>query len=123
MRGFKSVSLADQVFERLENDIIQGIFPRGEVLTELKLVDGSAWGKISTGWVCLDYVKLDKPASGAPALIMGDNLNIRKGAGKSYSVVAKYAKGTVVNILETKTVSGTTWGRTDKGWVSMDYVL
>ena len=39
MRGFKSVSLADQVFERLENDIIQGIFPRGEVLTELKLVE------------------------------------------------------------------------------------
>ena len=39
MRGFKSVSLADQVFERLENDIIQGVFPRGEVLTELKLVE------------------------------------------------------------------------------------
>ena len=39
MRGFKSVSLADQVYERLENDIIQGIFPRGEVLTELKLVE------------------------------------------------------------------------------------
>ena len=39
MRGFKSVSLADQVFDRLENDSIQGIFPRGEVLTELKLVE------------------------------------------------------------------------------------
>ena len=92
-------------------------------ITDLKLVDGSAWGKISSGWVCLDYVKLDKPASGAPALIMGDNLNVRKGAGTGYSVVAKYDKGTVVKILETKTVSGTTWGRTDKGWVSMDYVL
>ena len=53
----------------------------------------------------------------------GDNLNVRKGAGTGYSVVAKYDKGTVVKILETKTVSGTTWGRTDKGWVSMDYVL
>ena len=92
-------------------------------ITELKLVDGSAWGKISTGWVCLDYVKLDKPANGAPALIMGNDLNIRKGAGKSYSVVGQYDKGDVVKILETKTVSGTTWGRTDKGWVSMDYVL
>ena len=39
MKGFKSVSLADQVFERLENDIIQGVFPRGEILTELKLVE------------------------------------------------------------------------------------
>ena len=39
MKGFKTVSLADQVFERLENDIIQGVYPRGEVLTELKLVE------------------------------------------------------------------------------------
>lgn len=39
MKEFKSVSLADQVFERLENDIIQGVYARGEILTELKLVD------------------------------------------------------------------------------------
>ena len=39
MRAFKTVSLADQVFERLENDIIQGVYPKGEILTELKLVE------------------------------------------------------------------------------------
>jgi len=39
MADFKSVSLADQVFEKLENDIITGIYPRGEILTELKLVE------------------------------------------------------------------------------------
>ncbi len=39
MADFKSVSLADQVFEKLENDIIVGVYPRGEVLTELKLVE------------------------------------------------------------------------------------
>lgn len=39
MRGFKTVSLADQVFEKLENDIITGVYPRGEILTELKLVE------------------------------------------------------------------------------------
>ena len=39
MKGFKTVSLADQVFEQLENDIIQGIYPRGEILTELKLAE------------------------------------------------------------------------------------
>ena len=27
------------MFEKLENDIIQGVYPRGEILTELKLVD------------------------------------------------------------------------------------
>jgi len=39
MAEFKTVSLADQVFERLENDIITGVYPRGELLTELKLVE------------------------------------------------------------------------------------
>ena len=39
MKEFKTTSLADQVFEKLENDIIQGVYPKGEILTELKLVD------------------------------------------------------------------------------------
>lgn len=39
MSVFKTVSLADQVFEKLENDIIIGVYPRGEILTELKLVE------------------------------------------------------------------------------------
>ena len=39
MAMFKSISLADQVFEKLESDIISGVYPRGEVLTELKLVE------------------------------------------------------------------------------------
>lgn len=33
----KSVSLADQVFERLESDILTGKYQRGEILTEMKL--------------------------------------------------------------------------------------
>lgn len=39
MAEFKTVSLADQVFEKLENDIITGVYPRGEILTELRLVE------------------------------------------------------------------------------------
>ena len=39
MNSFKTTSLADQVFERLENDIIQGVYSRGEILTELRLAD------------------------------------------------------------------------------------
>ena len=34
----KSISLADQVFERLEKDILTGVYARGEVLNEMKLV-------------------------------------------------------------------------------------
>ncbi len=39
MKTFHTTSLADQVFEKLENDIIHGVYSRGEVLTELKLVE------------------------------------------------------------------------------------
>lgn len=33
----KTVSLADQIFERLESDILTGVYPRGSILTELSL--------------------------------------------------------------------------------------
>ena len=39
MTEFKSISLATQVFEKLEEDIITGVYSRGEILTELKLVE------------------------------------------------------------------------------------
>ncbi len=35
----KTVSLADQVFDRLESDILSGVYKRGEVLTELRLCE------------------------------------------------------------------------------------
>lgn len=38
MSLYRSVSTADQVFDQLENDIIQGVYPKGTILTELKLV-------------------------------------------------------------------------------------
>ena len=34
----KTISLADQVFERLETDILSGKYAPGDVLTEMKLV-------------------------------------------------------------------------------------
>ena len=38
MLEHKTISLAEQVFERLGSDILTGVYQRGEVLTELKLV-------------------------------------------------------------------------------------
>ena len=35
----KTISLADQVFEKLETDILSGVYPKGELLTELKLCE------------------------------------------------------------------------------------
>ena len=39
MLEHKTLSLAEQVFDRLERDILCGVYPRGEVLTELRLVN------------------------------------------------------------------------------------
>lgn len=39
MKNFRTTSLADQVFEKLEEDIVYGVYKRGEILTELKLAE------------------------------------------------------------------------------------
>lgn len=38
MLEHRNISLAEQVFDRLENDILSGKYQRGEILTEIKLV-------------------------------------------------------------------------------------
>lgn len=39
MKSFRTASLADQVFDKLEDDIVYGVYKRGEFLTELKLAE------------------------------------------------------------------------------------
>ena len=86
MAEFKSVSLADQVFEKLENDIIVGIYPRGEILTELKLVEqlGVSRTPIREALRRLEQERLIKD-SGKGSVVLGitledleDIMNIRE---------------------------------------------
>ena len=82
------------------------------------------WGRTKDGWICLDYIYEDgttgsKTASG---VITADELNIRSGPGKGYASVGTYNEGDSVSILEQFTYNGTTWGCTNQGWISMDYV-
>ena len=37
MRDHKPISIADQIFEKLERDILSGKYPQGEILSELRL--------------------------------------------------------------------------------------
>lgn len=46
-----------------------------------------------------------------------DVLNVRSGAGVSYTRVAQIKRGDRVEILEETTVDGKVWGRTEKGWI------
>lgn len=82
------------------------------------------WGRTKDGWICLDYIYQDgttgsKTASGT---VTGDQLNIRSGPGTGYGSVGSYNEGDSVTILEQFTYNGTTWGCTNQGWISMDYV-
>ena len=93
-------------------------------ISETKTVNGITWGKTEKGWICLDYVKLDQ-AEVKPQIvtktITADCLRIRSSAGTSGMIVGYYYKSDKVEILETVTVNGTKWGKTAKGWISMDY--
>ena len=82
------------------------------------------WGRTKDGWVCLDYVYEDGTTGSktADGLVTGDQLNIRSGPGTGYGTVGSYNKGDKVSILEQFTYNGTTWGCTNQGWVSMNYV-
>ena len=73
----------------------------------------------------MGYVKLDDAVdsgTGRTVTVIADLLCIRKAPGTGNAVVGSYRYGQQVIILETTRVGATSWGRTDKGWICMDYV-
>lgn len=101
-----------------------GTLKRGTKVTilETQKVGSSTWGRIDKGWISLRYVNLDEEIVGSTKTVTAKSLNIRKEPGTSSAKVGSYTKGNKVVILETATVGKTIWGRTDRGWISMDYV-
>ncbi len=96
---------------------------------EKKAVGSSVWARVDGGWISLSYVVLDETSSTQPPVVNSQTgtvtcniLNVRSGPGTNYGLVDQYRKGATVTITETKTVGSTTWGKTDKGWVSMNYI-
>ena len=117
---------------------VVGTYSRGQTvkITETKTVDGKSWGKTADGWISMEYVKTDSapetpaepeaPAEGGASVsitgtVTASVLNVRATPGTGAVVGACY-QGQTVEITETKTVDGTTWGKTADGWISMDYV-
>ena len=99
---------------------------RVEIL-EQKTVNGMTWGRTEDGWISLDYVDLDRQESNEPseswmARVIADCLRIRSGAGLDHEIVGFLYYGAKVEIFEEATVEGMTWGRTEDGWISLDYV-
>ena len=99
------------------------------------LETSNGWHKIKAsngkiGWVSGDYIKVSSGSTSQPststtkATVTATSLNVRSGAGTSYSVIKMLPKGTVVDVLESasngwkkiKTSNGTI------GWVSGSYL-
>ena len=87
-------------------------------------VKGTKWGNIGDGWVSMSYIVLDGQSAQTSTVktVKADCLRVRQSASTGAKIVGYYYQGEKVTILETKKVNGTTWGKTNKGWISMDYV-
>lgn len=60
--------------------------------------------------------------TGEEKTVTSTNLNIREEASSKSDKVGTYKKGDKITVFEQKKVGTQYWGRTDKGWVCMDYV-
>ena len=106
--------------------------PNGSVIGSLKkgtkvtvTATSGNWSKIGTNrWVSTSYLSSKKPSTTSSTntnykvkVTTKAGLNIRSGAGTSYRKVGAYAYNTTVTITRT---SGN-WGKTNKGWICLDY--
>lgn len=60
--------------------------------------------------------------AGEKKTVTSKNLNVREKASASSKKVASFKKGDEITIYEQQKVGSQYWGRTDEGWVCMDYV-
>lgn len=96
------------------------------LISEQVTIDGMLWGRISDGWICMNYVKLEEEESswGVRYIVSPSAglVNIRCEAGTSYESIERISGGKEVMIYEQKTVDGREWGKTDTGWICMEYL-
>ena len=113
-----------------------GKYVKGNQITILETSNG--WGRTDKGWVSLNYVSFGgntgantntgntgntttnntTTTGGTKGIVTATQLNIRESASKDAAQKGSYTYGDRITILETS--NG--WGRTDKGWVSLNYV-
>lgn len=118
-----------------------------------KAVGSMVWGQITRGWVSMDYIVTDRihmdssteantepPRETEPeqesaesgnnmettaikGTVIADALRVRSGPGTANSIVGFYYQNDTIAISEKTQVDSVYWGKTDKGWINMDYVL
>ena len=132
--------------------VVGFLFNDKEVEILEKITVGSMdWGRISRGWVSMNYIEISgsdvqdpvipeteekEPEEKAPEFsedipetteitgrIKADALRIRAGAGTANPIVGFYYENDWVTVYEKKMVGAVYWGKTSKGWINMDYVV
>lgn len=73
-------------------------------------------GQVKYYWVIQNPGNQETDADYHVKVLDRGGLNCRKGAGTAYEVMAVYPYEAVVHITR---VTGTGWGRTDKGWINL----
>lgn len=115
-----------------------GKYIKGTQITILETSNG--WGRTDKGWVNMGYVRMGSSTTtgtttnntttntgttgtttttgGQKGIVTATQLNIRQSASQDAAAAGQYVYGDRITVLETS--NG--WGRTDKGWVSLNYV-
>lgn len=130
------------------NSIVGYLFD-GAVVTilEEKTVEDIRWGRIEKGWISLNYVvkgvvePTEPPTTQPPVTqpptesqspvttgkwtgkVNATTLYVRNAPGAAGKVVGNLANGTGVTVTLRKQVEGKEWGKIDKGWICLDYVV
>lgn len=94
-----------------------GQVKKGELYTIVKQQGNWGYLKSGLGWICLDYT--EKVWSDYTVKITATSLNVRSGAGTSYTITGQVKKGEVYTIVEEKN----NWGylKSGLGWICLDY--
>lgn len=132
IRGMINVNGLNIREEANTNSKVMGTYNKGDVVTVLETKDG--WGRTNKGWIKMEYIstgtsnneetKPNNTTGNGSTTVVGkgivtaSQLNIRDSASTDGERLGAYRKGDRVEILEK---SGN-WGRTNKGWISLEYV-
>lgn len=97
-------------------------------ITETYTYKNTLWGKCEYGWISLSSTNYSSALAGATTwpktgTVVGDNVNVRSGAGTSYDVKYQLNNGDTVTVYESTTSGGLSWGKLEDGnWICLTYV-